>query len=349
MDFAIARDFGVLNMPASIKILLSLSAYYLMLTANPIVAQTATNNRRNNPYSPSPTSQIREPKTVAASIKPSSEGTAFILQNSDAPTVRDRPSIARRIENNNTKVISRPLSEIYKVGIGDVLFVNLKNSTQGSSYCTVRPDGTIDFPLGGDDLVVAGQTVETVEEMIRSGITLYSDPQVEVKIREYASHKITVSGLVENPGDKSLQREAMPLYAIRSEAIVSQKATKAIIKRAPLLKLESYDLDDVSTDNVLIYPGNSIEFTSGNTLSGKVYYITGNVSSTGQKDLSAGITLYQAVIAAGGPKDDSRKATVRRKSDNALFSKTAYDLRAIKKGKVADPVLESGDVIEVRK
>jgi protein involved in polysaccharide export with SLBB domain len=143
-----------------------------------------------------------------------------------------------------------------------VLFINLKNSPQGSRYCTVLANGKIDFPLGGEDLVAAGQTVDAIAEMLASNITLFPNAQVEVKVREYGSHKITVSGMVGNAGDKNLQREAMPVYAIRSEAVVSPKATKAIIKRAPLLKLETYELHDAATDSVMIYPGNSIEFTS---------------------------------------------------------------------------------------
>ena len=60
-----------------------------------------------------------------------------------------------------------PPTTIYKVGAGDVLFINLKNAGQGSGYHTVRQNGTIDFPLAGDDLIVADQTVSDIEEMLR--------------------------------------------------------------------------------------------------------------------------------------------------------------------------------------
>ena len=186
--------------------------------------------------------------------------------------------------------------------------------------------------------------------MLSSGITLFTDPQIEVKIREYASHKITVSGLIENPGEKSLQREAIPLFVIRSEAVVSSKATKAIVKRAPLLKLESYDLRAADTDSVLIYPGNSVEFTVDQTLNiTGSFYIAGEINSAGQKEFAAGLTLYQAVIASGGTRGNPKRAVIRRKNQNGLFLNTEYDLRSIKDGKAADPVIDSGDVIEIRK
>lgn len=153
-----------------------------------------------------------------------------------------------------------PPSETYNVGVGDVLFVNLKNSPQGSRECTVRSDGSIDFPLAGEDIVVVGQTRKTIESMLAAGVTLFRDPHIEVSVRRYASHKVTVSGLAENTGEISLRREAIPLFVIRSETSVRTTATKVTVKRAPLLKLETYNLHDPATDDVLIFPGNSVNF-----------------------------------------------------------------------------------------
>ena len=333
----------VLNKPL---ILLTIATVFCA-TNSDAIAQMAESDKRNNPYSPSPAGKIIEKQLVSAPERNNSVEAVFIVTNPGMPTTEDRPLIAKQTVKITTNTESRTTSpsEIYKVGVGDVLFINLKNSPQGSSYCTVHPDGKIDFPLAGEDLIVAGQTVDAIEEIIDSGITLFSDPKIEVTVREYSSHKITVSGMVENPGDKSLHREAMPLFAIRSEVGVDQKATRALVKRAPLLKLESYDLHDATTDSVMIYPGNSIEFVSDPAAS---YYITGEVNSSGQRDLITGITLYQAVIASGA-KGDPKKATIRRRNDDGLFANTAYDLRSIKKGITADPVLQPGDVIEVQK
>ncbi|MBK8467181.1 MAG: polysaccharide biosynthesis/export family protein [Chloracidobacterium sp.] len=331
------------------KRLMIIAAASMLFTSMAGFAQISGSSKRNNPYSPSPAGRNDEKQVAVVSAKIDPVEAVFIMQSQNSPILEERPNIAqttvkfaKRIESN-----SRTPTEIYKVGIGDVLLINLKNSPQGSRYCTVRSDGTINFPLAGEGLIAAGQTVEVIEEMLASGITLFPDPQIEVRVREFGSHKITISGLVENPGEKNLQREAMPLYAIRSEAVVSPKATKALIRRAPLVKLESYDLENAETDNVLIYPGNSVEFISDNR--SKSYYITGEVNSTGQKDYSSGLTLYQAVIAAGGAKGNPKKAMIGRKDDKGLFSSTEYNLRSIKDGKAADPVLESGDVIEIRK
>jgi protein involved in polysaccharide export with SLBB domain len=227
--------------------------------------------------------------------------------------------------------------------VGDVLLVNLRNASHGAVYQTVRSDGTIDFPLAGEGLLVANQTPDDIAKMLESRIALYTDPNVEVKVREYGSHQITVKGLVDDPGSRNLPREAVPLYVIKAEVGVQSKAGRVAISRGPLKAPETYDLHDADTDNVLVYPGNSLEFIEVG-----VYFIQGKVVSPGQRDLVAGLTLYQAVAASGGAKGDPKKAIIRRKNDSGVFAVVSHDLRAIKKGKTSDPMVMSGDVIEVK-
>jgi len=190
-----------------------------------------------------------------------------------------------------------------------------------------------------------------IEESLAAAITLFSDPQVEVKVREYASHKINVAGMVQNPGQKSLQREAIPLYIIKAEAGVEPAATRVVITRAPLLKVETYELRDGNTDNVLVYPGNSIDFTTENGSfrgSGSGYfYISGEIASAGQKQLTGGLTLYQAVIASGGAKGSPKKVIIRRKNDKGTLTMSEYSFKAVRDGKVPDPLIAAGDVIEI--
>ena len=154
--------------------------------------------------------------------------------------------------------------------------------------------------------------------------------------------------MVENAGEKSLQREAIPLFVVRAEAGVDEKAKKALVKRAPLLKIESYDLSDANTDNVLVYPGNSVEFAGDGSSTGGFYFIAGDIASSGQKDLTFGLTLYQAVIASGGAKGNPKKAVIRRKNENGIFTMIEHNLRWIKDGKAVDPAVVPGDVIEIR-
>ncbi len=337
------------------------SALAIFVAAGVSFGQTQDGRSRNNPYSPSPkgkiTSTASEPSTIKnVGSEPKSDGSiSFIMQKSTTPVESpdaNRLSIAQATFKVAKAAEARSAlpTEIYKVGIGDVLFVGLRNSPQGSGYFTVRPDGSIDYPLAGENVKVADHTVETIEEILSSSIKLFQDPQVEVKVRQYASHKIVVAGLVENGGEKYIQREAMPLFAIRAEAVVSPKATKVAIRRRDAQRAEVFDLNDPKAESVLIFPGDTVEFT-GNTTSLSAngsYFISGEIASGGQKDLIAGLTLYQAVIVAGGTKGDPKKAIIRRKSEDGLFKVQEHNLRSIKAGKSMDPMVMAGDVIEIR-
>jgi protein involved in polysaccharide export with SLBB domain len=331
---------------------ISLIVLLLSVLTGSVNSQTTDGRGRNNPYSPSPSGKPRVQQQSTGDVKPRPEITVAVNPAKNVAQAETRPTIAKRTYAAAKTVDppSRPLTEIYKVGVGDVLFVNLKNSAQGSGYFTVRANGTIDFPLAGENVIVAGQAVDSIKGILESGITLFRDPQVEVTVREYGSHKVTVSGMVDNPGEKSLQREAIPLFVIRADAVIDPKATKAIITRGPLLKVETCDLRDSNTDSMLLYPGNSVEFTneSGSRDTGSFYYISGEVLSAGQKQLSSGLTLYQAIVASGGSKGDPKKAIIRRKNDKGVFAIFEHNLRAIRDGKSADPALSSGDIVEIR-
>ncbi len=324
------------------------------------LGQSSVMSGKNNPYSPSPN---RKPKQAGTATQPQPTNTvtgniSFAMQAGgrvpdDAhPVIDVRPTIAQTTYKTARaeEINSLSPTDFYKIGIGDVLFVSLRNIPQSSGYFTVRADGTIDYPLAGERVSVADLTPDAAEELIISGIKLFPDPQVDIKVREYASHKIVVSGLVESPGEKYMQREAMPLFVIKAEAVVRPTATKVAIKRDLQAKSEIYDLGKATTDEILIYPGDTIEFSNeGSTAprSGN-YFIGGEIVNSGQKDLSYGLTLYQAVVVSGGTKGDPRKAIIRRKNEQGTFHILEHNLRAIKNGKAMDPLIAVGDIIEIK-
>lgn len=262
------------------------------------------------------------------------------------------PSIAAKTmaiaKKANTVKVSP--TDIYKVGAGDVLLINLQNAAKASSYFTVLNDGRIDYPLAGEMVFVGGMTVEEIEDTLREKIKLYDDPRVSVKVREYGSHTVTITGLVENSGAKNIQREAVPLFVIKAGAVVQPKAAYAVIKRAGE-KDKAIQLKDPAADNTLIYPGDWIEFSAGaagGDESTAFYFIAGEVAAAGQKDFHEGLTLSQAIAASGGTKRPNvKKAVIRRKNDAGFLVPLEFSLKSIKNGKQADPQLQAGDTIEI--
>ena len=338
----------------------TVSVFFLLcsaLTLN-LFAQTEqpTTKKVNFGYSQNPkTKSQNQTGETAEQVKTSTE----IASQSENPTnspqnFESRSSASKTMEvarRANTAAISP--TEIYKIGIGDVLFISLQNApSKASTYYTVLKDGTIDYPLAGEMVEVAGLTAEEIEELLKNKIKLFENPQISVKVREHASHAINVLGLVEKPGEKYLQREAIPLFIIRAEAIVQPRANIAIIKRANS-DTERINLKDSKSDSVLIFPGDIIEFKSdandfSNAGTPQFYYIGGSIASAGQKDFYAGLTLTQAILASGGlKKSNAKKVIIRRKNEEGLLSPHEFNLQLIKDGKQPDPQIFAGDTIEI--
>lgn len=333
--------------------------------------------KRNSPFSPNPKGKSetasQKTQTDEASKNQSADKSVgavnAIQENKVQPqdgnvkfqnTEFESRSLAKNTLEAAKRATSKSASatEIYKVGIGDVLFISLQNApAKDSTYFTVLKDGTIDYPLAGEMVSVLGLMTDEIEDVLREKIKLYENPQVSVKVREHNSHVYMVLGMVEKPGEKMMQREAIPLFVIRAESIVQSKANRAIVKRVNS-QTETLDLRDKKYDDTLIFPGDIVEFDSFedvNSNTGQQFiYIGGDVKEGGQKSFHKGITLTQAILVAGGLKKSnflkmsgSKNATIRRKNEAGLLVSANYDLKAIKDGKIADPELEAGDTIEI--
>ncbi len=234
--------------------------------------QGTSANGKNNPYSPSPSGRsngqtVPIDRVRGTYLKPARtevERSDFVITEVGSITNAGlRPILMTEGPTAVTGSTTLSLTETYLIGIGDVLLINLKNSPQGTGRYVVRDDGTIDFALAGPTVSVLRKTTDAVSAILRSGIKLFSNPQVDVKIAEYRSHTVTISGLAENTGEKSLRREALPLFTLRAEAEVSRDAKRVSIKRAGSNQLETFDLNDSSSDGVLVFPGDSVEFLPG--------------------------------------------------------------------------------------
>ncbi len=311
-------------------------------TAASISGQSA--ERKNNPYAPSPAGNSRPSVRAGSVTEIASIGQPSTREDGNLQPIKfEEPSSLPIVVGTK----STALSEVYRVGIDDVIYIKIQNASSSSSYYTVQPNGTIDFPLAGSDVAVAGLTPDEISRKLAGSIKLFANPKVEVTVREYASHAVTVSGNVKNPGRKHLRREAVPLFVIRAEAMIDASNNSVRIvgegKEPTVL-----DLHDPRTDNVLVYPGDTVNFSVENAGAGASYFISGSRITSGERPLSHGLTLLQAVIASNNPAGESKKATIRRKNKEGKLSSVDYDLRAIKAGKVADPTIETGDVIEIR-
>ena len=239
------------------------------------------------------------------------------------------------------------LTEIYRVGVGDVLDIRLINSpTNRSTLFTVMPGGAIDLPVAGGAIRVAGMTTDEIHARIAAELkrrAVEDNAQVSVGVRQYVSHAVMVTGLVIHPGTRYLRREAVPLFVVLAESQLRNDAGRVRIMRAGA-EGETLELSDPQTLNVTVQPGDVI------TVSHKpqeFYYIGGRVNYPGQKTFQPGITLLQAILAAGGSARLENRAEISRAGADGRLATIRYRLREIKAGSVEDPKLQPGDRVEI--
>lgn len=250
---------------------------------------------------------------------------------------------------NPRKSLTRAVAPtaIYQVGIGDVLDIRLANlPTRESTLFTVMKNGVLEYPLLNGSLVVAGLTTDEIARLLCNEIKVIKTARVSVSVRDYASHAVVISGLVDSPGRKALRREAMPLYAVLAEALPRPEAAVATIVREG--KEQTISLKNEQAMTTLVLPGDVIKVSGGNTAATRFVYVGGEVASPGEREFREGMTLTQALLSAGGvSRAGATSVKVARRNANGFLTSKEYNLRSIEEGKVQDPLLEAGDRVEV--
>jgi protein involved in polysaccharide export with SLBB domain len=267
------------------------------------------------------------------------------------PTSLVADSTARTAANTRALTAARTTpTSTYNVGTGDVLDVRLSNwPTRESTLFTVMRDGTIEYPLLGGPISVIGLTTDEIANLLSGQIKVINSARVTVSVREYTSHSVIVTGLVDSPGRKMLRREAMPLYTVLAEALVRPEATTATVTRNGK-EGETLNLKDEQAMSKLVLSGDLIKISIGDTSTKRFLYVGGQVTSPGEKVFRDGMTLTQAILSAGGAaRSPKTTITVSRRNARGFLSTTEYSLRLIEEGKTQDPLVEAGDRIEVNR
>jgi polysaccharide biosynthesis/export protein len=240
------------------------------------------------------------------------------------------------------------LTKIYRVGPSDVLDIRVNDSSSPqSTLYTVTPAGLLEHPLLAEPLQAGGLTVDEISARFESELkrrALNDNPKVSVGVRDYASHTILVSGLVKDSGTKILRREAIPLYVVVADAQPLPEAASATVVRSGSSETFEIDLTQSSEMNLLVRPGDVITLQPNVT---QFVYIGGEVKQPGEKTYRRGLTLTQAIIAAGGVTPKSKEARIGRDDGKGFLNVTQFKLKDIESGKIADPVIKPGDRIMI--
>jgi polysaccharide export outer membrane protein len=266
--------------------------------------------------------------------------------NTQTDTSTNETTEAAETTKANAAAKDLALTKLYRVGAGDVLDIRINDaSSPQSTLFTVTPAGLLEHPLLAEPLHVGGLSVEEISTAIEADLkrrALSESPKVSVGVRDYASHAILVSGLVKDSGTKILRREAIPLYVVVADAQPLPEAARVTVLRGETNETYEIDLSEPSEMNLLVRPGDVISLHANVT---QFLYIGGEVKSPGEKTYRRGLTLTQAIIAAGGVTPKAKEARLGRDDGHGFLTVTKLKLKDIESGKVPDPIVRPGDRI----
>jgi protein involved in polysaccharide export with SLBB domain len=107
---------------------------------------------------------------------------------------------------------------------------------------------------------------------------------------------------------------------------------------------QPHDLSDPATLNLNIQSGDMITVMPRPQ---EFYYIGGRITYHGKKMFQPGITLLQAILAAGGTTRQENRVEILREGADRRLVTIQYSVKQIKSGAAEDPKLQPGDRIEI--
>ncbi len=122
-------------------------------------------------------------------------------------------------------------------------------------------------------------------------------------------------------GTKILRREALPLYVVLADAQPLPEAGRVSIISRMTGETVVVELSDPNLTSLLVHPGDVLTLQSAPML---FFYAGGEVNAPGEKPYRRGITLNQAILAAGGVKK-GKKVELARERTKGLLAVTRYN------------------------
>ncbi|HEX5707708.1 MAG TPA: tetratricopeptide repeat protein [Pyrinomonadaceae bacterium] len=294
--------------------------------------------------------KLRAASTPAPEADASGAAAGVRAANTTPASAEAPNGDALRVERPEAARPDADPASVYRVGPGDVLEVRATRP-QGARPTAhkVTPTGLLDYTRLGAPLKVEGLTTDEIAARLGAELRRRGEAgaEVSVGVREYESHAVIVSGLVRDPGTKILRREGVPLYVIVAHAQPLAEAGQVLVVPRTTGQVKAVNLKDSAAMKMLVRPGDVVTVQA---LPRQFYFVAGEVRLPGQKEFHGGLTLTQAVAAAGGVTQASAtEVTVTRQGADGRLATTRYSLRDIEAGRSPDPLVQPGDRVEVRR
>jgi polysaccharide export outer membrane protein len=155
---------------------------------------------------------------------------------------------------------------IYPIGPGDILEVSVWKDEALTRSCTVRPDGSISFPLIGE-IPAAGKTLMELKSEMEGKLKKFvPDVVLYIDVKQINSLIIYVIGKVNNPGRFILTVDVNVLQALSTAGGLN-----------PFAKGGKVKIFRQGSNETTIFPFNYDEVVDGKRLEQNIYLRRGDV------------------------------------------------------------------------
>ncbi|MCI6558029.1 MAG: SLBB domain-containing protein [Prevotella sp.] len=220
----------------------------------------------------------------------------------------------------------------YRLGAGDVVYIDVYGASQKSLQCTITPDGDA-VVEGYGPINIAGLTVAQANAKVRSTLgTRYSSSKIKLTVGQTKTIMVNVMGEVMAPGTYTLSAFASVFHALYMAGGTNDIGTMRNIK--------------VYRNNSLVTTVDIYDYILNGKLSGNIRLADNDVIVVGTYDCMVNMTgkvkrpmfyemkkeesLATAIKYAGGFAGDAYKKTVRviRKAGSkySVFNISEFDM-----------------------
>lgn len=220
-------------------------------------------------------------------------------------------------------------SNDYVIGPKDVIAITIFNEEAMSRpSLTVDAGGTVDMPHIGR-VMVGGLTARQVEDALAQRYTgaYLINPSISVLVKEFRNMIVYVQGAVKNAGAVELKGNPTLLAALTEAGSLSSDAGSYIIitpaasgdhAAGPTLpdarnvsnqtRIRREDVDNGLANNVRLRAGDTIFVPKADR-----FFVSGQVRTPGDYDLTEGLNVLQALTLAGGTTDRAARNRIKIK------------------------------------
>jgi polysaccharide biosynthesis/export protein len=204
-----------------------------------------------------------------------------------------------------------PADSAYAVGPEDVLSIRVYGETELTGKFRIDNDGSFPYQYLGR-VKVEGMTTAEIEAYLKKalGDGYLRNPQISVEVADYRSQSVFVTGEVRSPNQYKLPGNSTLLYVLTLAGSVTANAGNWIqITHARRganvlgpagvaeydIRINLKDLQTGKTQNITVNDGDTIFVPKAERV-----WVVGQVRNTGGIVYEEGMTVFEAIAAAGG-------------------------------------------------